>query len=347
MTDPPSRPHPTTLAVDAMGGDLGPAAVVPAVVELLGERSEVEVLLCGRPEALEPLLPRNEALRARIRIEPAQEVVAMDDPPSRAFRSKKDSSMRRAVAAVAEGRAAACLSSGNTGALMALAYMILKTLPGIDRPAICAPIPAHGRPTLMLDLGANLEANDEHLVQFALMGATLARAVYGIEEPTVGLLNVGSEENKGHETLRRAHRRLAASVPGYRGYVEGHDIHAGVVDVIVTDGFTGNVALKTAEGLALYIAGILREEFTASPLSRLQAAAASGVLGRVRRRLDPGRYNGASLLGLRGIVVKSHGRSDAGAVRRALDRTLQEVAFDVPGQLARRLAVPSPEASAL
>ncbi len=330
-----------------MSGDLGPEAVIPAVTGILRDRPGLEILLCGRPEIIEPLLPQTEALRARIHIEAAQDVVTMDDSPSRVLRAKKDSSMRRAILAVAEGRAAACLSSGNTGALMALAYMILKTLPGIDRPAICTPIPARGRPTLMLDLGANLEASDEHLVQFALMGTTLARAVYGIEEPTVGLLNVGSEETKGHETLRRAHRRLADGFPGYHGYVEGHDIHAGVVNVIVTDGFTGNVALKTAEGFALYLSGILREEFAASWLSRLEAVVASSVLKRVRRRLDPGRYNGASFLGLRGIVVKSHGGSNAYAVRQALERTLQEVAYDVPGHLAARLAPPPHEVTAV
>ncbi len=344
MSAPP--PVPVTVAVDAMSGDLGPEAVVPAVVATLRERPALTVLLHGRPDVLEALLPRDEDLRERLRIEPAQDVVAMDDPPSRALRSKKDSSMRRAIIAVSEGRAQACLSSGNTGALMALAYVILRTLPGIDRPAICAPIPARGGQSLMLDLGANLEANEQHLQQFALMGATLARAVYGIDEPTVGLLNVGSEENKGHETLRRAHRRLAESLPGYRGYVEGNDIHSGVVDVIVTDGFTGNVALKTSEGLALYIRSILQEEFSANRLARFQAAAARGVLRRLRRRLDPGRHNGASLLGLRGIVVKSHGRSNTEAVRQALERTILEVTHDVPGRLAACLSPPPHEANA-
>lgn len=339
MTDAPLRP--VTLAVDAMSGDLGPGPVIPAVVAMLEAHPDLRILLAGRPEVLEPLLPRAPHLRSRLDLEAAQEIVAMDDPPSRALRSKKDSSMRRAILAVADGRAQACLSSGNTGALMALAYVILKTLPGIDRPAICAPIPARGQPTLMLDLGANIEAGEDHLVQFALMGSTLARAVYGTEEPTVGLLNVGSEEIKGHETLRRAHRRLAGSFPGYRGYVEGHDIHTGVVNVIVTDGFTGNVALKTAEGLAVFIAGIMREEFTATTLARLQALAAAAVLRRLRRRLDPGRYNGASLLGLNGIVVKSHGRANAEAVRHALERTYREVAYDIPARLAERLS-PTP-----
>lgn len=336
-------PGPPILAVDAMGGDRGPEVVVPAVNDVLRDHPELEILLCGQARAIAPFLPREESLGRRLHLEGVEGVVSMDETPSRVLRARQDSSMRRAIAAVAEGRAGACVSAGNTGALMALALVILKTLEGIDRPAICAPIPTRRGPTLMLDLGANVEAREEHLVQFALMGVTLARAVYGIEEPSVGLLNVGSEEIKGHGTVRRAHRRLAGGFPGYRGYVEGHDIHTGAVNVIVTDGFTGNIALKTAEGLSLYIADILREEFSSSWRARLQAAAAAGVLGRVRDRLDPARHNGASLLGLRGIVVKSHGGADRWGVRQALERALQEMVHDVPGRLAGCLtALPPP-----
>lgn len=336
--------HPTPraiLAVDAMGGDRGPEAVVPAAVATLRAHPALEIVLCGRERVITPLLTHTEELRHRLHVEGVEGVVGMDMSPSRVLRSREDTSLRRALTMVAEGRAGAAVSAGNTGALMALALVTLGTLAGIDRPAICAPIPARGGPTLMLDLGANVEVRDEHLVQFALMGTTLARAVYGIEEPSVGLLNVGSEEIKGNVVVRRAHRRLAAGFPGYRGYVEGHDIHAGVVNVIVTDGFSGNVALKTAEGLALYIAALLREEFTASPLARLQALAARGVLRRLRRRLDPANYNGASLLGLRGIVIKSHGGANARGFRQALERALEEVAQDVPGRLASRLAHPT------
>jgi glycerol-3-phosphate acyltransferase PlsX len=309
-----------SIAIDVMSGDRGPRHYVAGVLRALREDAGFRALVVGDPAAveaaLEPSLP--EALRARIEIIPAAQVVAMDDSPREAIRHKKQSSMRVAIDLVKEGRAAAMVSAGNTGALTAMAHFVLKTVAGVERAAIISAIPAAHGHTHMLDLGANTKASPEQLRQFASMGAIVARDVYGLERPRVGLLNIGEEDMKGHEVVQGAHALLGASNLNYIGFVEGDDIFSGDVDVVVTDGFTGNVALKTMEGVAHLVADRLRREFSASFLSRLAGLAARPVLRRVAAALDPRRYNGACLVGLGGIVVKSHGGADCVAFSRAI-----------------------------
>lgn len=326
------------LAIDAMSGDHGIEVAVPAALRVLAEQPELRLILVGDGQALADALRQRGALAtARLQIEPASQVVGMDEMPAQALRGKRDSSMRVAVDLVKSGRASACVSAGNTGALMATARYVLKSLRGIDRPAICSALPAQGGPTYMLDLGANADCNASHLVQFAAMGAALASAVGGIDRPRLGLLNIGAEEIKGNERVKEAARILSASGLNYFGYVEGHDIAAGKVDVVVTDGFTGNVALKTMEGTARFISTIVRQEFSRDPLSKLGAVAAWPTLSRLRRRLDPQRYNGASFLGLRGIVVKSHGSADEVGFSTAIRAALAEVEQAVPERISRLL----------
>lgn len=257
----------------------------------------------------------------------------MDESPSRALRLKKDSSLRVAIDLVKRGTAQACVSAGNTGALMATARYVLKTLPGIDRPAISTSIPNVKGHTLMLDLGANIDCSAEHLFQFAVMGSVLANAVHGLERPRVGLLNIGEEEIKGNDQVKEAARLLAASSLNYTGFVEGDDVYKGGVDVVVCDGFVGNVALKTSEGVAKMIGHFIREEFKRNLLTRLAGLIAMPVLGAFRQRIDPRRYNGASLLGLRGIVIKSHGGADALAFENAINVAVLEVQKAVPDRI--------------
>jgi phosphate acyltransferase len=266
-----------------------------------------------------------------------------DEPPSQALRTKKDSSMRVAINLVKSGEAAACVSAGNTGALMATSRFVLKTLAGIDRPAIISPIPAAGGHTHMLDLGANADCTAEHLLQFAVMGSALATAVHELERPRVGLLNIGEEEIKGNERVRQAGAMLARTHLNYIGYVEGNDIFSGRVDVVVTDGFVGNVALKTMEGLAWLIGSYIREEFTRNWFTKVVALLSRPVLRALRRRLDPRGYNGASLLGLQGIVIKSHGSADVIAFANAIRTAMVEVEKDVPARISRLLASESEE----
>ncbi|MDR0633874.1 MAG: phosphate acyltransferase PlsX [Azoarcus sp.] len=310
-----------TVAVDCMGGDHGPSVTVPAVLAFLRGHPGAHAILVGREEVLTPLA--GEALAApggRLRIHPASQVVGMDEPPKSAVRAKKDSSMRVAIDLVKRGEAQAAVSAGNTGALMAIARFVLKTLPGIDRPAICFALPTVKGHAYALDLGANPECTAEHLLQFGIMGAMLASALDHIERPTVGLLNVGAEEIKGNELTKQAAELLRQSSLNYYGYVEGDDIYKGRTEVVVCDGFVGNVALKTSEGLAKMLTTFLREEFMRSPFSKLMGLMARPVLRRFRHRIDPGRYNGAVLLGLRGVVLKSHGSADAFAFEQALAR---------------------------
>ncbi len=320
-----------------MGGDHGPSVTIPAALEFLALHADASIAFVGRREDIEPRLAR--APDARTRLVHASEVVAMDEAPALALRSKKNSSMRLAVDLVKSGEAQAAVSAGNTGALMAISRFVLKTLPGIDRPAIVSVLPTvKGGMTYMLDLGANVDCTAEHLLQFAVMGSTLVSAVEHKERPTVGLLNIGEEAIKGNEVVKQASELLHASGLNFIGNVEGDGIYKGKSDVIVCDGFVGNVALKTTEGLAQMLGAFLREEFTRNAFTRLAALAAMPVLGAFKRRVDHRRYNGATLLGLRGIVVKSHGSADAFAFRRALERALEEAQNDVIARITQRLA---------
>ena len=313
------------LAVDCMGGDHGVSVTLPACRAFLASHPEAELLLVGRAEALAPA-----AGWARCTLVAASEVVTMDDPVEVALRRKRDSSMRVAVAQVKPGEdgvaaAHACVSAGNTGALMAVARYVLKTLDGIDRPAIASVMPNRlDGYTTVLDLGANVDCSAEHLLQFAVMGSALVAAVEGKPQPSVGLLNIGEEAIKGNEAIKCAGELLreaaAAGRLNFAGNVEGNDIFTGKTDIVVCDGFVGNVALKTAEGLASMLSSFIRQEFTRSWYGKVAALIAMPVLGRVKHRVDHRRYNGAALLGLRGLVFKSHGSADAFAFEQALNR---------------------------
>jgi glycerol-3-phosphate acyltransferase PlsX len=307
------------IAIDVMSGDQQPRGYVAGALRALQDDAELHALLVGDAALIEAQLkPSPAGIRARTAVVAATQVVAMGDSPREAIRRKKDSSMRVAIDLVKEGRAAGCVSAGNTGALTAMAHFVLKTIPGVERAAIISAIPAAHGHTHMLDLGANTKATPEQLRQFAAMGAIISRDVYGREAPRIGLLNIGEEDMKGHEIVQAAHALLAASGLNYVGFVEGDDIFSGDVDVVVTDGFTGNVALKTMEGAAGLIAYRMRQEFNASWVDRLAGLVARPVLRRVAAHIDPSRYNGACMVGLGGIVVKSHGRADGIAFSRAI-----------------------------
>jgi phosphate acyltransferase len=326
-----------TIAIDCMGGDHGPHVTVPAALEFLRKHADVDVVLVGLRDALEAeLKARRAAVSARLRIHAASEVVLMDETPAAALRSKKDSSMRVAVDLVKSGEAQACVSAGNTGALMAISRFVLKTLPGIDRPAIISVLPTMKGSTYVLDLGANVDCTAEHLLQFALMGSTLVSAVEHKESPRVGLLNIGEESIKGNEVVKQASELLRASGLNFIGNVEGDGIFKGDADVVVCDGFVGNVMLKSAEGLAQMMRSILRQEFMRSVLTKLVGVVVLPVLHAFRRRLDPRGYNGATLLGLRGIVVKSHGSADVFGFQRAIERATEEVRNEVLKRLILR-----------
>lgn len=328
-----------TIALDAMSGDRGHATVVSAALTCLERYPDLSLLLIGdRPELERALATHGARESTRLRIEHASEVVGMWEAPSRALRTKKDSSMRVAVDRVEAGGADACVSAGNTGALMAISRFVLKTLPGIDRPAIISPIPSRAGHTLMLDLGANAECTPEQLFQFAVMGAVLASAVHDVEDPRVGLLNIGAEEVKGNQQIRAAGELLSDSSLNYIGYVEGDDVYVGDVDVVVCDGFAGNVALKTSEGLGKLIAEFLHEEVSRNFLTRATAFLALPVLRAFRRRVDPRNYNGASFVGLQGIVIKSHGDADVVAFTSAIETALAEVRQAVPARISNQLA---------
>lgn len=302
-----------TIALDAMGGDHGPEVVVAGANIARVRHPEVYFLLYGDAERIQPLLDSSPALKDHVEIRHTAESVAGDTKPSVALRAGRQSSMRLAIDAVAQGEASCVVSAGNTGALMAMAKFVLKTLPGIDRPAIASTFPTQRGESIMLDLGANAECQPEHLVQFGVMGAIFSRTVLGVRDPSIGVLNIGSEDVKGNEVVRAAAARLRdMPLPGtFKGFIEGTDIGAGTVDVIVTDGFTGNVALKTAEGTVKFYSEMLRRTFGASLMARLGYLLARGAFKRLKERTDPRRYNGAMFLGLRGICVKSHGGTDA------------------------------------
>jgi glycerol-3-phosphate acyltransferase PlsX len=307
------------VAIDVMSGDHGPRESVAGVMRALREDTELHALLVGQPHHIEPdLAALPPDIRARAELVPASQVVKMDESPREAIRRHRDSSMRVAVNLVKEGRAAACVSAGNTGALTAMSHFVLKTIANVERAAIMSAIPSARGHTHMLDLGANTRATPEQLLQFAAMGSIVARDVYGLHRPRVGLLNIGEEDIKGHDVVQSAHALIAATELNYIGFVEGDDIFSGEVDVVVTDGFTGNVALKTMEGLAKLIADRVRSEFHRSARDKLAGWLARPTLRRVATSLDPRRYNGACMVGLRGVVVKSHGRADGVAFARAV-----------------------------
>ena len=336
---------PGRIAIDSMGGDHGLAVTIPAALGFLEGRSDVTVALVGDPAGIEAQLAARKTSvdRSRIEVVPATEVVAMDDSVDIALRRKRDSSMRVAINLVKEGRADACVSAGNTGALMAISRYVLKTLEGIDRPAIASSLPNRaGRATTVLDLGANVDCTAEHLLQFAIMGSALVAAVEGKERPRVGLLNIGEEMIKGNDTVKEAGELLRAAAHrgqiDFFGNVEGDDIFKGTVDVVVCDGFVGNVALKASEGVAQMMGGFIREEFKRSPLTMLAAFVALPVLHRFRNRVDHRRYNGACLLGLRGLVIKSHGSADVFAFATAIERACDTAGHDVADRIVSAMS---------
>ncbi len=326
-----------TIAVDAMGGDGGAGVCVPAALDFVRSMPRYRVILVGQQEVIQPLAGGAHGLPAGVEICDARQVVGMAEPPADALRKKKDSSMRRAIDLVKEGRADACVSAGNTGALMATGRFVLRTLPGIDRPAIMGRLPTRQGAIYMLDLGANADCTAAQLYQFAVMGSVVARVTEGIASPRIALLNIGEEDIKGNDMIREAAALIAASSINYIGFVEGDGIQDHRADVIVCDGFSGNVALKSMEGTAKLIQHFLEAEFRGGPYGYFAGALAWPVLRSLKRRLDPRRYNGASLVGLDGIVVKSHGGADALAFRQALLTAAVEAEKRVPGQIRQLL----------
>ena len=337
---------PVTVAVDAMGGDHGPSVTLPAALRFLEETPDAQVILVGLQGPLEAALARQKSsATSRLTLRPATEVVEMQEPPADALRKKKDSSMRVAINLVKDGTAQACVSAGNTGALMAISRFVLKTLPGIDRPAIASQLPTRSGTTTVLDLGANVNCSPEQLVQFAVMGSALVTAVEGIDRPTIGLLNIGEEDIKGNDVVKRTAELLRLSGLNFVGNVEGNDIFKGTTDVVVCDGFVGNVMLKACEGIVTMLYDYLKAEFTRNPLTKVAAGIAYPVLSAFKRRIDPRRHNGATLIGLKGIVVKSHGGADALAFRYALQKAHAEATHGVLDRIAQQIAA-MPQSSA-
>ena len=328
-----------TVAVDCMGGDHGPAVTVPAALQLLSDDEATGVILVGLAADIELQLKQKTttSFGDRLVVRHTSEVVGMDEPPAQAMRSKKDSSMRVAIDLVKSGEAQAAISAGNTGALMAISRYVLKTLPGIDRPAIASIMPTQTGRVYVLDLGANVDCTAEHLLQFGIMGSELVACVEHKANPTVGLLNIGEEDIKGNDIVKQAAELLRTSGLNFYGNVEGTDIFKGTTDVVVCDGFVGNVALKSAEGLAQLIRKFLQEEFERSIFTRLAALVALPVLNAFKKRVDHRSYNGASLLGLRGIVLKSHGSADVYAFDCALKRAVEEVRTGMLAHISERL----------
>ncbi|WP_119014305.1 phosphate acyltransferase PlsX [Simplicispira metamorpha] len=330
-----------TLAVDCMGGDHGPRVTLAACRRFLDEHADARLLLVGLPEALQGFA------HERATLVHASEVVTMEDPVEIALRRKKDSSMRVAIQQVKDGSAAAAVSAGNTGALMAIARYVLKTLDGIDRPAIASQLPnATGGSTTVLDLGANVDCTEHHLLQFAVMGSALDSVLKGKEQPTVGLLNIGAEAIKGSEVIKKAGDLLRTAANSgnlnFVGNVEGNDIFKGTTDIVVCDGFVGNVALKTSEGLAYMVSTFLKQEFSRNIFTKISAIVAYPVLSAFKKRLDHRRYNGAALLGLRGLVFKSHGSADEVAFGQALNRAYDAARNNLLDRVRRRIASAAP-----
>ena len=330
------------IALDAMSGDHGPSIVISAALQILSEYDDLHLILVGNESELKQILGHQSAqVKQRLSIHHASQIVEMDDLPSYALRNKRESSMRMAINLVKQGQADACVSAGNTGALMATARYVLKTLPGIDRPAIITALPNMlDNCTHVLDLGANIDVSSEQLFQFAVMGTVLTQAVDNLPKPRIGLLNIGQEEIKGNECVKEAAKLLIASPSiNYVGFVEGDDIFKGTIDVVVCDGFVGNVSLKTTEGVAKMISHYVKQSFTKNWWTRFAAFVSLPILKSLRQKIDPRRYNGASLLGLRGIVIKSHGSADALSFRYAIKEAIVEVQKNVPSQISQQLAI--------
>lgn len=320
-----------TLAVDAMGGDHGLSVTLPATLSILKSYPNVSIVLVGAVDLIQKDLTSiyntdYQQVQNRLKLYPATQIVGMDESPAIALRSKKDSSMRVAINLVKENQAQACISAGNTGALMAIARFVLKMLPNIERPAIASPFPTQkNQYTYMLDLGANVDCTASQLEQFAIMGSMLVSAIEHKENPTVGLLNVGEEDIKGNELVKQTSILLKESGLNFYGNVEGNDIFKGTVDVVVCDGFVGNISLKTSEGLAQLINSVIKQEFSKNIFTKLIAMIAMPILNGIKKRLDHRRYNGATLLGLKGIVLKSHGSADKFAFEQAIIRGINSV----------------------
>ena len=332
-----------------MGGDHGPSVTVPASVSFLAAEAGVNLILVGKADAIQAELRKLRASNhPRLSVVNASEVVTMDDPLEVALRRKKDSSMRVAINMVKDGHAQACVSAGNTGALMAVSRYVLKTLPGVDRPAICTILPNQkDGPTYMLDLGANVDCEPQHLHQFALMGSALVSAMEGKPKPTVGLLNIGEEDFKGNDLVKRTAQLLRADhergILNFYGNVEGNDIFEGTTDIVVCDGFVGNVVLKASEGVGRFVKNALTTEFRRNPLNMLGALIARGAINAFSRRMNPSRYNGASLLGLRGLVFKSHGGESAYGYEFAIRRAYEAVHHDVLARISKSIAELMPQ----
>lgn len=333
-----------TIAIDCMGGDHGPPVTLPAAFSFLRNDARARVILVGLPGDIQPAVSKEQArFGDRLRFHAASEVVGMHDAVATALRLKKDSSMRVAVDLVKAGEAQAAVSAGNTGALMAISRFVLKTLPGIDRPAIAFALPTLRGHTYVLDLGANVDCAPQHLLQFGIMAATLVTAVEHKDRPSVGLLNIGEEDIKGNEVVKQAGELLKESDLNFFGNVEGDDIYKGTTDIVVCDGFVGNVLLKTSEGLAHMLATFLREEFGRNPFRKIAGLLALPALKAFKRRADPRRYNGASLLGLRGIVVKSHGSADQLAFAKALERAAEAARNRLVERISEHMAQIAPQ----
>jgi glycerol-3-phosphate acyltransferase PlsX len=330
-----------TIAVDAMGGDHGPTVIVPAVLQALDNHASLKLILVGDSEILQQHLQahqkKNSFDETRLVIKHSTQLVAMDESPSTALRSKKDSSMRVAINLVKDGTAHACVSAGNTGALMATARFVLKTIPGIDRPAIISTFPTsvEKKNVRILDLGANVDSTAEHLLQFAVMGSVLASAVDNIPTPKVYLLNIGSEEIKGNEQVKQAAQLLGnLSQLNYVGFIEGNELYKGEADVVVCDGFVGNVALKTTEGVAVFIGTLIKRAFYQNTFTKLAGMIAKPVLKMLIRWINPDHYNGASLIGLKGIVIKSHGGANSHAFANAIAQAMLQVEKNIPSRIS-------------
>lgn len=326
-----------------MGGDHGPSVTIPAAIQVAAAHNDLRLILVGQPELIDTTLRQLgiKTLPPAISVYPASQIVAMDELPSQALKNKKDSSMRVALNLVKAEQANACVSAGNTGALMATARFVLKTLPGIERPALITAFPTMkpGKVARMLDLGANVDSSPEHLLQFAVMGSVLASAVSGISSPRVGLLNVGQEEIKGNEQVKDAAQLLVKhSGLNYIGYVEGNDLYIGDIDVVVCDGFVGNVALKSSEGIAGLILHYLKQGFHQNIYTKLLGFLAKPLLNNVKKHVDPANYNGACLIGLRGIVVKSHGGASIRAFANAINEAVLQARQNVPDLVHKQIA---------
>ena len=328
-----------SIAIDCMGGDFGPSVMIPAACEALDKHSNLSLILCGtEPEISSELDKTSYRESQRIVIKEAKQTILMSDKPSQALRKRKDSSMAIALTSVADGKAQACVSAGNTGALMALSRYILKMIEGVDRPAIISALPTELGHTRLIDLGANVDCSAQHLYQFALMGSAMVAAIEHISQPSVGLLNIGSEDTKGNEQTRATAELLQQSeYINYRGYVEGNDVYRGAADIIVCDGFVGNVLLKASEGISHLLSNSLQKEFERSFLTRLLSVIVSPVLKAFKKAVNPDQYNGASFIGLQGIVIKSHGGANHLATVAAIEEAINEIENNVPTKIKNQL----------